>query len=110
MGLPDSGVSAALEQVRDKLIMYHIDLIVHLQRSRTAELLAQRLSREPSATQLDAGRVPLSLEDRLREAQDLIDQELDDLAVVRSDLNHFNDLILQHVLVLRNIRNNFLRW
>ena len=51
--------------------MYHIDLIVHLQRSRTAELLAQCLSREPSATQLDAGRVPLSLEDRLREAQDL---------------------------------------
>ena len=90
--------------------MYYIDLIVHLQHSRTAELLAQRLSCEPSATQLDAGQVPLSLEDRLREAQDLIDQELDDLAVVRSDLNHFNDLILQHVLVLRNMRNNFLRW
>jgi hypothetical protein len=68
------------------------------------------LSRAPSATQLDALEVPLRLEDRLREAQELIDHELEQVDVLRAGINQFNDLLLQHALVLRNIRNNFLRW
>jgi hypothetical protein len=74
------------------------------------ELLARRLSRAPSVTQLDAVEVPLRLEDRLRAAQELLDHELEQVDILRTGVNQFNDLLLQHVLVLRNIRNNFLRW
>jgi hypothetical protein len=79
------------------------------QRSHTAELLARRLSRAPSANQVNAGRVPLSLEERLREANDLIDQELEELESLRADLNRISDILLQHSIVLRSVRNNFLR-
>jgi hypothetical protein len=92
------------------LVMSYINLTIHPQRSRTAELLARRLSHAPSATQLNAGQVPLRLEDRLREAQERIDQELCDLAVLRREINIFSDLLLEHILVLRNIRNNYLCW
>ena len=69
------------------------------------EHLARRLSHEP-----DAVEVPVRLEDRLRVAQELLDHELDQVDLLRTGVNQFNDLLLQHVLVLRNIRNNFLTW
>jgi hypothetical protein len=50
----------------------------------------------------------MSLEDRLRDAQELVEQGLEDIAILRADLNHFNDVLLQHILVLRNVRNNYL--
>jgi len=83
---------------------------MHPKCSRTAELLARRLSRSPVINQADANRVPLSLEERLRVAQELIDQELDELETLRAELNRFNDILLQHSLVLRSVRNNFLTW
>jgi hypothetical protein len=55
-------------------------------------------------------RVPVNLEDRLREAQELVDQELNDLERLRADLNRYNDILLNHMLILRNVRNNYLRW
>ncbi|KAN0128964.1 hypothetical protein V8E53_013226 [Lactarius tabidus] len=54
--------------------------------------------------------VPVNLEDRLREAQELVDQELNDLERLRADLNQYNDILLNHMLILRNVRNNYLRW
>jgi hypothetical protein len=57
-----------------------------------------------------APRVPVNLEDRLREAQELVDQELNDLERLRADLNRYNDILLNHMLILRNVRNNYLRW
>ena len=54
--------------------------------------------------------MPLGLEERLRAAQQLVDQELDDLATLRDDINRFSDAIFEHILVLQNIRDNFLRW
>jgi hypothetical protein len=54
--------------------------------------------------------VPVGLEDRLRKAQELMDQELEQIDILRTGINQFNDLLLQHGLVLRNIRDNFLRW
>ena len=78
-----------------------------LQRSRTAELLARRLARSPRL-HIEASQHPLSLEDRLNEARTLIDRELDDLTSLREDLACFNDVLLQHTLVLRSLRSNYL--
>jgi hypothetical protein len=91
-------------------MLYERHLFMHPKRSRTAELLARRLSRSPVINQADANRVPLSLEERLCVAQELIDQELDELETLRAELNRFNDILLQHSLVLRSVRNNFLTW
>ena len=110
ISLPETGASDASEQVCTKLILYYINLTICLQRSSTAELLARELSHAPSATQLSAEQVPLRLEDRLREAQERIDKELDDLAILRRHINTFSDHLLEHILVLRNLRNNYLRW
>jgi hypothetical protein len=35
-----------------------------------------------------------------------------DIAILRADLNHFNDVLLQHILVLntQHVRNNYLCW
>ncbi|KAN0140681.1 hypothetical protein V8E53_001508 [Lactarius tabidus] len=78
------------------------------ERSRTTQLLEQRLPPTPALNQSDARCIPMSLEDRLRDAQELVEQGLEDIAILRADLNHFNDVLLQHILVLRNVRNNYL--
>ena len=54
--------------------------------------------------------MPLRLDDRLRVARDLIDVELEDLAQLRQEISQMSDALLAHILVLRNIRDNFLRW
>ncbi|KAN0141482.1 hypothetical protein V8E53_000727 [Lactarius tabidus] len=78
------------------------------ERSRTTQLLEQRLPPTPALNQSDARCIPMSLEDRLRDAQELVEQGLEDIAILRADLNHFNDVLLQHILVLHNMRNNYL--
>jgi hypothetical protein len=92
------------------LITYCIDHRICQQRAQSAELLARRISGRTPGTHVEAREVPLSLEERLRAARDLIDQELDDLATLRDDINLFSDAVLEHMLVLRNIKDNFLRW
>jgi hypothetical protein len=83
-------------------------LMMSPQRSRTAELLARHRSRTPSVIQRNAQPVPVTLEERLCAAQNMIDQELEDLATLRSEVNIFNDILLQHVLVLRAVGTTFL--
>ncbi|KAN0131147.1 hypothetical protein V8E53_011039 [Lactarius tabidus] len=78
------------------------------ERSRTTQLLEQRLPPTPALNQSDARCIPMSLEDRLCNAQELVEQGLEDIAILRADLNHFNDVLLQHILVLCNVRNNYL--
>ncbi|KAN0134088.1 hypothetical protein V8E53_008093 [Lactarius tabidus] len=73
--------------------------------SRHVQLLAHRPSWAGGAP-----HVPVNLEDRLREAQELVDQELNDLERLRANLNRYNDILLNHMLILRNVRNNYLRW
>ena len=103
----ETGGSAARELVCvTSLQLLHYSTFC-LQRSRTAELLARRLSRSPRL-HIEAVQRPLSLEDRLDEARTLIDRELDDLTSLRADLTHFNDVLVQHTLVLRSLRNNYL--
>jgi hypothetical protein len=74
------------------------------------QLLEQHLPPTPALNQSDACCIPMSLEDRLRDAQELVEQGLEDIAILRADLNHFNDVLLQHILVLCNVRNNYLCW
>jgi hypothetical protein len=105
ISLPESGIPTTPELVCNKHIMYHCGLTMRLQHPRTVELRARRVSRAASMND-----VPLRLEDRLRAAQDLLDQELDEMAILRSNVNRFNDNMLQHILVLRNVKNNFVRW
>ncbi|KAN0131112.1 hypothetical protein V8E53_011004 [Lactarius tabidus] len=78
--------------------------------SRTMQLLEQHLPATPALNQSNACCIPMSLEDRLRDAQDLVEQGLEDIVILRADLNHFNDVLLQHILVLCNMRNNYLCW
>ena len=103
----ETGGSAARELVCvTSLQVLHYSMFC-LQRSRTAELLACRLSHSPRL-HLQPRQHPVSLEDRLDEARTLIDRELDDLTSLRADLTHFNDVLVQHTLVLRSLRNNYL--
>ena len=75
-----------------------------------AELLTREVYLRPAATQLTAREVPLRLQDRLQAARTLIDEELNDLVELRMDINRMSDALLSHILVLRNIRDNFLYW
>jgi hypothetical protein len=108
VSLPGSSASATGGEVCDEFIPSSIRLLRRLQRSRTTQLLEQRLPPTPALNQSDARCIPMSLEDRLRDAQELVEQGLEDIAILRADLNHFNDVLLQHILVLRNVRNNYL--
>ena len=96
--------------VTSTLSSHYIDLSICLQHSRTAELIAECLACNCSSTQCHGGQAPLRLEGRLRMAQELLDQELDDVAALRSDISRFSDGLLEHILVLHNIRDNFLQW
>ncbi|KAN0139735.1 hypothetical protein V8E53_002397 [Lactarius tabidus] len=78
--------------------------------SRTMQLLEQHLPPTPALNQSDAHCIPMSLEDRLCNAQELVEQGLEDIVILRAYLNHFNDILLQHILVLCNVRNNYLHW
>jgi hypothetical protein len=109
VSLPGSSTSATGGEVCDEFIPSSIRLLRRLQRSRTMQLLEQRLPPTPALNQSDTRCIPMSLEDRLHNAQEL-EQGLENIAILRADLNHFNDVLLQHILVLRNVRNNYLCW
>jgi hypothetical protein len=104
-----TGVSAAPQQVCDYLIPYYIHLTLCHQHSHTAELLAHRLSRTRSVDQVNAEHVPLSLEERLRAANDLIDNELEELEWFRAEVNRIGEILLEHSIILCSVRDNFLR-
>ena len=55
------------------------------------------------------GEVPLRLQDSLHAMRTLID-ELNNLVDLRMDINRMSDALLSHILVLQNIRDNFLYW
>jgi hypothetical protein len=110
VSLPGLSASATGGEVCDKFIPSSICLLRCLQHSRTMQLLEQRLPATPALNQSNAHCIPMSLEDRLHNAQELVEQGLEDIAILRADLNHFNDVLLQHILVLRNMRNNYLCW
>ncbi|KAN0131118.1 hypothetical protein V8E53_011010 [Lactarius tabidus] len=64
--------------------------------SRHVQLLAHRPSWAGGTP-----RVPVNLEDRLCEAQELVDQELNDLERLRVDLNWYNDILFNHCLFFK---------
>jgi hypothetical protein len=88
----------------------NIHLNAYLQCAQNAQLLACRLSQTPTVNQIYARCVPHSLEERLTAAREIIDIKLDHLADFRRELNCMNDVALQHILVLQNLRDNFLTW
>jgi hypothetical protein len=49
------------------------------------------------------------LEERLAEAREIIDIQLDDLMETREQLQQANGAIYKHILVLQNLRRNFIR-
>ena len=94
----------------NSVLTYYMSLTRCRQRAQTAELLLRHLSHKPSAHQLTGNQVPLRLDDRLQAARDLIETELEDMAKLRREMNQMSDALLAHILVLRNVRDNFLRW
>ncbi|KAN0140678.1 hypothetical protein V8E53_001505 [Lactarius tabidus] len=56
-------------------------------RARNAQLLARRLSRTPPINQISSSRIPVMLEERLNAARDIIDNQLEEMADFRRDLN-----------------------
>ncbi|KAN0134086.1 hypothetical protein V8E53_008091 [Lactarius tabidus] len=76
----------------------------YAQRSRTVEVLSRHLSRAPPVNQINAHPVPLTLEERLHEAEVVIDQALGNLETFRSDLSDCNDILLRHTLVLSSVK------
>jgi hypothetical protein len=69
-----------------------------------------QLSCTPPINQINAWHVPVGLEELLIAAQEIIDIQLDALADFRKELSHLNNEALQHVIVLENIKNNYLKW
>jgi hypothetical protein len=81
----------------------------HLQqRAQTAELLTRRLSQTPVVNQVGAQRVPLTLQERLHEAQNVIDKELEEVREMRAALQHFDEVLSQHADVLQTLRTKYL--
>ncbi|KAN0141485.1 hypothetical protein V8E53_000730 [Lactarius tabidus] len=72
-------------------------------RAQNAQLLARRLSRTPSINQISLSRIPVMLEERLNAARDIINNQLEEMADFRRDLNRLNDRALQHVIGLYNV-------
>jgi hypothetical protein len=68
------------------------------------EVLSRHLSRAPPVNQINAHPVPLTLEERLHEAEVVIDQALGNLETFRSDLSDCNDILLRHTLVLSSVK------
>ncbi|KAN0138612.1 hypothetical protein V8E53_003600 [Lactarius tabidus] len=71
--------------------------------ARNAQLLVHRLSRTPPINQISSSRIPVMLEERLNAARDIIDNQLEEMADFRRDLNRLNDRALQHVIGLYNV-------
>jgi hypothetical protein len=70
----------------------------------------RRLSRTPPINQINARCVPIGLEERLNAAREIIDIQLDELADFRKELSRLNDQALQHIIVLANVKDNYLKW
>jgi hypothetical protein len=73
-------------------------------------LLAHRLSHTPPINQINARHVPIGLEERLNAAREIMDIQLDELADFRKELSCLNDQALQHIIVLANVKDNYLKW
>jgi hypothetical protein len=73
-------------------------------------LLARRLSRTPPINKIDASRIPEVLEERLKAARHILDIQLEELADFRKELNRLNDQALQHMIVIENVKDNYLKW
>jgi hypothetical protein len=73
-------------------------------------LLAHRLSRTPPINKIDASHVPEVLEERLKAARRILDIQLEELADFRKELNRLNDQVLQHMIVIENVKDNYLKW
>jgi hypothetical protein len=73
-------------------------------------LLACRLSHTPPINKIDASRVPKVLEERLKAARRILDIQLEELADFRKELNRLNDQALQHMIVIENVKDNYLKW
>jgi hypothetical protein len=50
------------------------------------------------------------LEEWLNAAREIIDIQLDELADFRKELSRLNDQALQHIIVLANVKENYLKW
>ena len=68
------------------------------------EVLSRHLSCAPPVNQINAHPVPLTLEERLHEAEVVIDQALGNLETFRLDLSDCNDILLRHTLVLSSVK------
>jgi hypothetical protein len=73
-------------------------------------LLARWLSCTPPINKIDASRIPEVLEERLKAAQRILDIQLEELADFRKELNRLNDQVLQHMIVIENVKDNYLKW
>jgi uncharacterized protein YjiS (DUF1127 family) len=64
----------------------------------------------PPINQISSSHIPVMLEERLNAAWDIIDNQLEEMADFRRDLNRLNDRALQHVIGLYNVRDNYIKW
>ncbi|KAN0128962.1 hypothetical protein V8E53_013224 [Lactarius tabidus] len=71
--------------------------------AQNAQLLACQLSCTPPINQISSSHIPVMLEERLNAAWDIIDNQLEEMADFRRDLNRLNDQALQHVIGLYNV-------
>jgi hypothetical protein len=69
-----------------------------------------RLSCTPPINQINACHVPIGLDEWLNAVQEIIDIQLDELADFRRELSCLNDQALQHIIVLANVKDNYLKW
>jgi hypothetical protein len=72
-------------------------------------LLAHRLSCTPPISKINASHVPKVLEERLKAALCILDIQLEELADFRKELNRLNDQALQHMIVIENLKDNYLK-
>jgi hypothetical protein len=64
----------------------------------------------PPINQISSSHIPAMLEERLKAAWDIIDNQLEEMADFRRDLNCLNYQALQHVIGLYNVRDNYIKW
>ena len=53
-------------------------------------------------------QAPPAQEDRFREGQEMLHRELEVVRRLRAEINKMSDTLLEHILILRNIRENYL--
>ena len=66
------------------------------------------LAQEPSGMNVMLKQAPLVQEDRFREGQEMLHRELEVVRRLRAEINKMSDTLLGHILILRNIRENYL--